>query len=241
MAEIILLRHGQASFGTDDYDALSTLGHEQAAITADYLLRSGEVIDAVYSGSLKRQQQTAQAIVERFNSAYGQAPEIITDPGFNELENEQQISRLAPILQEQNQQVRELLKTAHQSKKDFQKVLKIVFNHWVLEQPDLAGLESWPVFSSRVRNSLADVIHQQGSGKTIVVSTSGGVIATLVAQVLNLPDSGVYSLFEPVQNTSITRLLYNASGDVSLSCFNDCGYLRAAQIEAGRTDLVTYR
>ena len=40
MAEILLLRHGQASFGSDDYDALSDLGHVQAAINADYFQRS---------------------------------------------------------------------------------------------------------------------------------------------------------------------------------------------------------
>jgi broad specificity phosphatase PhoE len=84
-------------------------------------------------------------------------------------------------------------------------------------------------------------VRQQGSGKTVVVSTSGGVIATIVAQVLKMPDSGVYSLFEPVLNASLTRLLYNSAGDVSLSGFNDCGYLRSAEIETDRNDLITYR
>lgn len=241
MAEILLVRHGQASFGSDDYDALSELGHIQVAINADYLQRSGLVIDAIYSGSLKRQQQTAQAVVDVYKNAGTPVPDIITDPGFNELENELQIETLAPVLQQKDPQFRELLKTAHSSKKDFQKVLKVVFNHWVLDQPQVDGLECWQGFSSRVRQSLRSVVQQQGSGKTVVVATSGGVIATLVAQVLGLPDYAVYPLFEPVQNTSITRLLYNAAGDISLSCFNDCGYLRAEEITAARKDLITYR
>jgi broad specificity phosphatase PhoE len=241
VAEILLLRHGQASFGSDDYDALSDLGHVQAAVNADYLCRSGLVVDAVYSGSLRRQQETAQALLERYRQAGKPLPEIITDPGFNELENEQQIATLAPSLQQSNSQLRSLLASEPLSKKDFQKILKIVFNHWVLDRPEVEGLESWQVFSSRVRQSLRRVVQQQGSGKTVVVSTSGGVIATIVAQVLNMPDSGVYSLFEPVLNASITRLLYNSAGDVSLSCFNDCGYLRSAEIETVRTDLITYR
>ena len=241
MAEILLLRHGQASFGSDDYDALSDLGHVQAAINADYLQRSGLAIDAVYCGSLKRQQETAQALVDAYQQAGKPLPEIITDPGFNELENEQQIAALAPILQQTNPQLRSLLESNPLSKKDFQKILKIVFNHWVLDQPEVEGLESWLAFSKRVSQSLHNVVRQQGSGKTVVVSTSGGVIATIVAQVLKMPDSGVYPLFEPVLNASLTRLLYNSAGDVSLSGFNDCGYLRSAEIETGRNDLITYR
>lgn len=241
MAEILLLRHGQASFGAADYDALSDLGHEQAAINADYLQRSGLVIDAVYSGSLKRQQETAQALVDAYARVGKPLPEIITDPGFNELENEQQIAVLAPILRQENSQLRSLLASNPQSKKDFQKILKIVFNHWVLDQPDIEGLESWQAFSARVSQSLGNIVKQQGRGKTVVVSTSGGVIATIAAQVLRMHDSGVYPLFEPILNASITRLLYNSTGDVSMSYFNDCGYLRSAEIETGRNDLITYR
>lgn len=241
MAEILLVRHGQASFGTNDYDALSELGHLQAAINADYLQRSGITVDAIYSGSLRRQQETARAVLEVYQKAGKAVPAIITDPGFNELENELQIEKLAPSLQKTDPQLRALLKTAHHSKKDFQKVLKTVFNHWVLEKPEVDGLESWASFAARVRQSLHNIVQQQGSGKTVLVSTSGGVIATLVAQVIKLPDSGVYSLFEPVLNASITRLLYNTAGDISLSSFNDCGYLRAEQIHVDRDDLISYR
>lgn len=241
MAEILLIRHGQASFGADDYDALSELGHTQVAINAGYIQRSGLTIDAVYSGSLKRQQQTAQALADAYHQAGNPLPEVITDAGFNELENEQQIAVLAPVLQQTNSQLKSLLDSDPLSKKDFQKILKIVFKHWVLDEPEVDGLESWQVFSSRVRQSLHNLVKQQGSGKTVVVSTSGGVIATLVAQVLKMPDSGVYPLFEPVLNASITRLLYNSAGDVSLSYFNDCGYLRSAEVEVGRNDLITYR
>ena len=30
MAELLVIRHGQASFGQDDYDVLSDLGHQQS-------------------------------------------------------------------------------------------------------------------------------------------------------------------------------------------------------------------
>ena len=38
MAELLIIRHGQAAFGQDDYDVLSDLGHRQAE-TVGALLR----------------------------------------------------------------------------------------------------------------------------------------------------------------------------------------------------------
>ncbi len=60
MTTIYLIRHGQASFGADDYDKLSDLGRRQAEITGHYLRDHGIHIDAAYSGTLLRQRETAQ-------------------------------------------------------------------------------------------------------------------------------------------------------------------------------------
>ena len=37
MSEILLVRHGQGSFGQGDYDNLSEKGQKQSLILADYL------------------------------------------------------------------------------------------------------------------------------------------------------------------------------------------------------------
>jgi len=47
MSEIFFVRHGQASFGSDDYDRLSPLGVRQAKILARYLAQTGKIFDAV--------------------------------------------------------------------------------------------------------------------------------------------------------------------------------------------------
>jgi broad specificity phosphatase PhoE len=41
MASIYLIRHGQASFGAQDYDKLSELGRRQATLTGEYLRDTG--------------------------------------------------------------------------------------------------------------------------------------------------------------------------------------------------------
>ena len=66
MASIYLIRHGQASFGAEDYDQLSTLGCRQAEVTGQYLRDAGIRLDAVYSGDLSRQQETARLAAAQF-------------------------------------------------------------------------------------------------------------------------------------------------------------------------------
>ena len=62
MSTLYLVRHGQASFGTANYDQLSATGREQAKRLAGRLRLRGERIDGIYSGSLMRQRETAQII-----------------------------------------------------------------------------------------------------------------------------------------------------------------------------------
>ena len=62
MSVLYLIRHGQASFGSADYDELSTLGRRQARLLGDHFLKAGIRFDACWSGTLRRQRQTADAI-----------------------------------------------------------------------------------------------------------------------------------------------------------------------------------
>jgi broad specificity phosphatase PhoE len=41
MGTLYLVRHGQASFGADDYDQLSELGRRQSVRLGEYLARQG--------------------------------------------------------------------------------------------------------------------------------------------------------------------------------------------------------
>ncbi|WP_164030788.1 histidine phosphatase family protein, partial [Serratia marcescens] len=50
MGSIYLIRHGQASFGADDYDVLSPTGIRQAEILGDHLRNLGVRFDRVLSG-----------------------------------------------------------------------------------------------------------------------------------------------------------------------------------------------
>lgn len=237
MAEILIVRHGQASFGTDNYDQLSALGFEQARILGNYLFNSGVVFDRVYSGTLERQIQTAETVLQVFLDKGKRVPELIRDPRWNELQTEEQVSIYAPLIAEAKPEFAPLLEDAFNNKKSFQKLVRATFDFWV-EHPELGGqLETWLQADARVAQALAQVHADNGSGTTAGIFSSGGIIAVLTAQLLNLPSTGVYPLFEKVINTSITRLLSNTS-KVSLSTFNEYSYLTAMKHDP---NIVSYR
>src|SRR4051812_30533219 len=59
MPIVLLVRHGQASFGGDDYDRLSDLGREQSQATGRWLRHRELRRPVVVHGSLRRQRDTA--------------------------------------------------------------------------------------------------------------------------------------------------------------------------------------
>ena len=96
MAELYLIRHAQASFGTSDYDRLSALGCRQAGALGEYFRDCAIHFDAVYSGELERQRKTANIVV-------GLQPDNVhpeIDPRLNEIEIDKVFEHLVPQLVE---------------------------------------------------------------------------------------------------------------------------------------------
>ena len=60
MTTILLARHGQASFGQENYDQLSELGSIQAQMLGQHYATTQRRIDAIFTGSLVRQQDSAR-------------------------------------------------------------------------------------------------------------------------------------------------------------------------------------
>lgn len=69
MTEIYLVRHGQASFGQDNYDVLSELGQQQARWLGEWIAQQPVEFDAIYSGTLERQRHTLEYISAGIASA----------------------------------------------------------------------------------------------------------------------------------------------------------------------------
>ena len=77
MGLVLLVRHGQASFGADDYDVLSEAGWEQGRVLGRAL--ADVVPAAVLHGEMRRQRDTALGMAE--GAGWDGQPEV--DPGWN--------------------------------------------------------------------------------------------------------------------------------------------------------------
>ncbi len=87
MGSIYVVRHGQAAFGTDDYDRLTDVGVAQARLLGEYFAARRLRFDAIFTGTLLRQQQTAQHLLRGgADLAAGIAEERFT--GLNEYDPE---------------------------------------------------------------------------------------------------------------------------------------------------------
>jgi broad specificity phosphatase PhoE len=235
MSAIYLIRHGQASFGAQNYDKLSELGRRQAQVVGEYLRDSGIQFDTVYSGDLSRQRETAALAIA---SQPQEVPHHI-DPRLNEIQNDEQLKYLLPEVIKRQPAVQALVEKGLSSSKDYQKAIDAVFNYWVTPACNDPRIQSWADYSSGARQSMADIMHAHGSGQTIGIFTSGGTLATIVAQVLGLRGEQTYQLYEPIFNCSITQLFYSKS-KISLSYFNDCSFLRVMGQQQG-VNLLSYR
>src|SRR5256885_7845108 len=83
MPIIHLVRYGQASFGVEQYDVLSEVGREQAAVVGRELARRSPRAPLVACGTLERQRGSAALLM----SAAGIAGQPALDPRWNEYDH----------------------------------------------------------------------------------------------------------------------------------------------------------
>ena len=240
MADIYCVRHGQASFGSDDYDQLSPTGYRQGELLGQYFVKCGLQFDRFYAGTLKRQIQTAEAVAQVYREHKLSIPEIDTDARWNELQTDEQVITLAPFVMPENTDSAALFEAAMQDKKAFQKLIRATFDYWIEHSELIAELESWDAAQRRVLAALADVQANNRSGQKSAVFTSGGIISIVTAHALNLPPSSVYAIFEKVINCSITRLIHNQH-ELALSTFNEHAFISAIAPAGEEASVITYR
>ncbi|MEK9919309.1 MAG: histidine phosphatase family protein [Luminiphilus sp.] len=236
MASLYLIRHGQASFGSDHYDQLSALGQRQADVSGRFFADVGLHFAQAASGDLSRQRETA----ERVLVSQAEKVPLHIDPRLNEVDNEGQIKALLPLLCERDENFAERVKAGRTDSKQYQKVIQAVFNAWVSPDcPALPETQSWPDYLAGVQGALEDAMARAAGGSDTAIFTSGGTIATAVSWVLGVRHDQIYGFYEPVFNCSITRLIFSR-GRISLSNFNDTAHLQLLSQQLNEA-LVTYR
>jgi broad specificity phosphatase PhoE len=213
---LVLLRHGQASIGTADYDKLSELGQRQARAAGARLARADLSIGQVWSGALARQQETARVVLAELGRAPG---DLRTDDRLDEYDPAGILGTSDPFAGA----------TTPESRRALQVTLDEALARWI--QGGTHYPETHAAFTARVHAAVAELAALPG---TTLAVTSAGVIGVACAHVNGLPAGRWPALARVAVNASLTKLITGPTG-TNLLTFNDHAHLE------GDRSLITYR
>ena len=213
---LVLVRHGQASFGAADYDVLSETGQRQARSVGAALRKRLGPVRAVVTGTMRRQRDTAAACLE----AMGLAAQWTEDAAWNEFDHEEVLRAWEPRWADPAELQRDL---AGASGEKFERAFFAAVARWTGGAHDADYRETWPGFLARVDGALARL--PRATGGTILVFTSGGPISVACRTHLGARDaSAVLAHAFRLANASVTRLDTGPDG-LALQAFNDYAHL----------------
>jgi broad specificity phosphatase PhoE len=236
VSQLLLVRHGQASFGARDYDALSARGRKQGRVLGESLAARGLEPELVLRGNMRRQTGTAEELV----AGAGSAAEIRLDEGWDEFDFQHVVEVHKPMYRSRTLMKADLARTLRPMQA-FQEVFEAATARWTSGEHDADYAESFPAFRERVSAALERAGELVGEHKTVVAVSSGGPIA-MAAALLTAGSSAdpaqlatMWSALNRVSvNTGVTKVIAGRRG-LSLSTYNE-----HTHVEADRT-LLTYR
>lgn len=221
MGRWYFIRHGQASLGSKNYDQLSELGMTQARLLGEYFKANEIHFDQVICGSQVRHKQTAQAFLSGLQAQTNASSFTIMEE-FNEFNFEAIIKTYLnqhPDKQKDEYSDKTLIQLLKASLLSWsQDTLINEINGKVLE-------ESWQEFQQRVKSGLIKLQSDFQQSDTLIF-TSGGPIAQVVSQTLNIPASNCIELNLSIQNTAITQCVCQQD-KIYLDNFNHLPHLQS--------------
>lgn len=200
--ELWLVRHGQAAFATEDYDMLTELGHRQAVWLGEHLRDMGLRFDRIAAGTLRRQQETAQALADVLGGT------VETVPGLEEYDSDRLLQAHGHAAGQGGG------RRAH-----FQR-LRAALLDWAAGH--VAGAETWAQFDARIRAAIAELTRADAG--RVIAASSGGAIAMALTQVLGIGPDKMIEFNLQARNTGVTRLVFSKR-TVYLNMFNAIPHL----------------
>ncbi len=220
MPQPLLVRHGQASFGSDHYDQLGPLGERQCHRLGTWLAQRGRRFAAVYTGTLQRQRQSLAALAD----GLGLPLDSTELPGLDEYDSHAVLATVqtAPLPRPD---------TPEAYRQHF-RLLRQGLTAWMEGRTRPAGMPGYAEFAAGVRDALARAQHCHGD---VLIVSSGGPIACAVVQVLGAPATTGIDLNMRIRNSALTEFDLSPKR-LALQTFNTLPHLD----DPALADWVTY-
>jgi broad specificity phosphatase PhoE len=229
MGVIYVVRHGQAAFGTENYDQLTEIGFAQTRLLGAYFAKRKIHFDAVFTGTLRRQIETADAILESHPEHSASAREII--PGLDEYKPEAILTALtgeSPVMTAAGAARRDPMVV-----REHFRLLREALLAWAEDRTRPVDMMPFAEFQDGAVGALIEARQRFPDGHVLVVS-SGGAIGAMVAQVLNAPAATAVELNLRIRNSSLTEFASTPRRHHLVS-FNGLPHL-----DSGDPSLITY-
>jgi broad specificity phosphatase PhoE len=230
MSTLALVRHGQASFFSDNYDELSPLGEQQSRLLGQYWVKQRVRFDEVYTGPRVRQIETAQLAGEAFAKAGLPWPQAHALSEFDEHQVDRfiklaigDIVRAHPHIEPLHAAYRSA-QTPRETARAFQLMFEAVVMLWVEEKIAHAEVEAWAAFRSRVEAGLERITSSQKRGRSVAAFTSVGAVTVCLQVALGCSNETAFTLGWRVRNASITDFLFTPER-LTLESFNTYPHL----------------
>lgn len=223
MSSLILLRHGQASFGAADYDRLSPLGAAQATATGAYFAAvHGTRFDAVWTGPKRRHADTAQGVLAALGPDAAALPPQ-TEPALDEFAEGQQIIAAA----ERHFGVPLHGDAALPRRAQLQHYDALI-DAWARGDAAIDGCRDAEAFCRTVAQWLRRSVARPGADQRLLAVTSAGTIGAIVSELLGLPATQLPRFTRVLRNASLTEVVFSPGRGCNLLSFNGVAHLPPA-------------
>jgi len=221
MSILHLVRHGQASFGANDYDNLSPKGVQQSIELGKALAKQQSTFDHVIVGPHRRHIQTFEGIKEGYSLT--DLPEPVIEKEFAENQLMEIAQYFIPKILNTSKTTKQIFEECEPKERHnkFLELFQIVAQKWMNEELDLSkpGFEGFSVFRSRIANVLKGIQGSLIDKSNIMVVTSGGAISGVYAEVISCSHEDIQKLNFGIKNMSISEFLMTTEG-FTLKAFN---------------------
>lgn len=234
MVTVYFIRHGQAG-SRQVYDRLSEVGRRQSVLLGEWLARRSIRFDAVLSGRLNRQRETAEQAAAASTRGGIDFPEIATHPCWDEFDLDAVYAGLAPQIAATDEDFRRQFEELRRQARDVNSAVHrtwspcdiTVVRAWIDGQYAFEG-ESFRAFVDRVCQG-AETLKGGAANRSVAVFTSATPAAVWAAKALDLDGRKIMQLAGVMYNTAVTIVKAN-DDQVRLFQFNTVPHIETPEL-----------
>jgi len=215
MSKIYLIRHGQASYLSEDYDNLSEKGILQSKALGKYFADNNIHFNKIFVGKLNRHQQT----FDGFISAFSTNGKTLPNPIFLEELNEHQAPEALILAyddfvskyDEAKELFNNIQKDSNLMRRNSIKIFELFMREYASGRYafEHESIQSWANFRKQAKKGITNILDNTDKREIIGVFTSGGTKSSILGDALGITEEKISELNLAIRNASFSQLLFS--------------------------------